>query len=43
MFYDTMGLEIGVKDGVHPDDMNNALRGHLPNGYKVKTKHLNLT
>lgn len=29
-----MGLEEKAQN-VHPDDLRNALHGHLPNGYKV--------
>lgn len=33
-FNDVMGLET-QKNGLHPDDIINALKGHLPEGYKV--------
>uniref|UniRef100_A0AAY5L269 G domain-containing protein n=1 Tax=Esox lucius TaxID=8010 RepID=A0AAY5L269_ESOLU len=35
---DVMGLEPSEGYGIHPDDIINALKGHLPNGYKVNQK-----
>ncbi|XP_058273968.1 interferon-induced protein 44-like [Hemibagrus wyckioides] len=34
MFFDMMGVEKGSKKGVDVHDLNNALLGHLPDGYK---------
>ncbi|XP_028969919.1 interferon-induced protein 44-like isoform X3 [Esox lucius] len=34
---DVMGLEPSEGYGIHPDDIINALKGHLPNGYKMQT------
>ncbi|KAL0977772.1 hypothetical protein UPYG_G00161000 [Umbra pygmaea] len=33
-FNDVMGLEAGDGHGAHPDDIINALKGHLPEGFK---------
>uniref|UniRef100_A0A8B9HDZ1 G domain-containing protein n=1 Tax=Astyanax mexicanus TaxID=7994 RepID=A0A8B9HDZ1_ASTMX len=35
-FYDVMGLEEGVYKGVHPGDIINAVKGHIPDDYKFK-------
>ncbi|KAL0977774.1 hypothetical protein UPYG_G00161030 [Umbra pygmaea] len=35
-FNDVMGLEEGQLDGIHPDDLVNALKGHVPEGYEFK-------
>ncbi|XP_010898919.3 interferon-induced protein 44 isoform X1 [Esox lucius] len=36
---DVMGLEPSEGYGIHPDDIINALKGHLPNGYKFCPLH----
>lgn len=36
MFCDTMGVEKGSEKGVYVRDLDNALLGHLKEGYKVK-------
>lgn len=33
---DTMGLEMGLSEGVHPDDIISVLQGQIKTGYKVK-------
>lgn len=35
-----MGVEKGSKKGVDVHNLNNALHGHLPDGYKVKANVL---
>ncbi|XP_064821755.1 interferon-induced protein 44-like [Oncorhynchus masou masou] len=37
-FNDVMGLET-QKNGMHPDDIINALKGHLPEGYEFNPFH----
>uniref|UniRef100_A0A3B1IXR6 G domain-containing protein n=1 Tax=Astyanax mexicanus TaxID=7994 RepID=A0A3B1IXR6_ASTMX len=35
-FFDVMGMEEGVYKGVHPDDIINALKGHIPENYTFR-------
>lgn len=43
LFYDVMGLENGINKGVYDADIVKALKGHVKEGYMVRTEHSNFS